>query len=132
MTPSSSSFLRLVLAIDAISSGAMGLLLALAAGILEPLLGLPATLLDYAGVALVPFAALVAYVATRHDLPRPGVWAIIVCNAVWAIDSILMVLSGLVSPTALGSMLVVAQALFVAVLAALEYVALRQSTTVAA
>jgi hypothetical protein len=132
MTHSSSSFLRLVLIVDAVSSGAMGLLLALGAGLLEPLLGIPATLLDYAGLALVPFAALVAYVATRHDLPRPGVWAIIVCNAVWTIDSLLMLLSGFVSPTALGTAFVIVQALLVAVLAELEYVGLRKTTAVAA
>jgi hypothetical protein len=123
----SSSFLRWVLIVDAASSGAMGLLLIVAANLLAPMLGLPVVLIDTAGVSLVPFAALVGWVGTRQNLPRPGVWAIIACNAVWSVDSILLLVSGYVAPTALGYAFVVGQALFVAVLAELEYLGLRRS-----
>ena len=126
-----SSFLRRVLIVDALTSAAMGLLLAVAAGFLERLLGVPAALLDYAGLSLIPFAALVAYVGTRPNLPRPGVWAVIVCNVLWAADSIVLLLSGYVAPTGLGYAFVIAQALFVAILAELEFIGLRRSPVVA-
>ncbi|MGA2128631.1 MAG: hypothetical protein ABSG76_21070 [Xanthobacteraceae bacterium] len=127
MTHDPSQWLRRVLLVDAATSGAMGLLLVVAANLLAPLLGLPAALLDYAGLSLIPFAALVCWVATRQQLPRPGVWAIIACNAVWSADSILLLLSGYVAPTGLGATFVVAQALVVAILAELEYVGLRRT-----
>lgn len=121
------TFLRRVLIVDAVTSGAMGLLLVGAANLLAPLLGLPSALLDTAGLSLIPFAALVGWVATRQQLPRPGVWAIIACNAVWSVDSILLLLSGYVAPTVLGYAFVLAQALVVAIIAELEYVGLRRS-----
>jgi hypothetical protein len=122
-----STFLRRVLGVDAVSSGAMGLLLAVTANLLAPLLGLPAALLDYAGLSLIPFAAFVAWVGTRPQLPPPGVWAIIACNAAWSVSSIVLLVSGTVAPNALGYAFVVVQALLVAILAELEYVGLRRT-----
>ena len=127
MTYDPSRWLRRILLVDAATSAAMGLLLVVAASPLAPMLGLPAALLDYAGLSLIPFAALVGWVATRPQPPRPGVWAIIACNAVWSADSILLLLSGYVAPTGLGTAFVVAQALFVAILAELEHVGLRRT-----
>jgi len=127
MTYDPSRWLRRVLLVDAATSGAMGLLLVVAASLLAPMLGLPAALLDYAGLSLIPFAALVCWVATRQQLPRPGVWAIIACNAVWSADSILLLLSGYLAPTVLGTAFVVAQAAIVAILAELEHVGLRRT-----
>ena len=74
-TPGTSSFLRRVLLADAATSCASGLLMALAAAPLENMLGVPASLLRYAGLSLLPFAALVAYLATRPNISWPAVWA---------------------------------------------------------
>jgi hypothetical protein len=126
------TFLRRVLIVDAATSGAMGVLLVIAANLLAPLLGLSSALLDTAGLSLIPFAALIAWIATRRDLPRPGVWAVIACNAVWSADSILLLLGGFAAPTVPGYAFVVAQALFVAILAELEYLGLRRSLATAA
>jgi hypothetical protein len=118
-------FLRAVLLVDAVVSAATGLLLALGGGLLEPWIGVPAMLTRGAGVSLLPFAALVAYVATRPTLWQPAVWAVIAYNALWTIDSFAFLLSGWISPTTLGIAFVAAQALAVGVLAELQYVGLR-------
>ena len=127
-TPSRTSpFLRRVVLADAATSGVTGLLMMLGAGFLAELLGMPAALLDYAGLVLLPFAALVAYLATRESLWRSAVWAVIACNALWAADSVLLLLTGWIEANKLGVAFVIAQALVVAVLAELEYVGLRRS-----
>src|SRR5687768_251753 len=58
------SFLRRVLMLDAIASGAMGVALFAFASLGAPLLGLPEQLLREAGVVLLPFAAFVGYLAS--------------------------------------------------------------------
>lgn len=130
-TLNTSSFLRRVLLADALASGAAGLLMTLGSGPLESLFGVPATLLRYAGLSLLPFAAIVGYLATRKSLARPAVWALIVVNVFWAADSILLIVGGWVGPTALGYAFIVAQALLVATFAELEYVGLRKSPATA-
>jgi hypothetical protein len=124
-----SSFLRWVLFADAATCVATGLLLTLGSGQLGEYLGLPSGLLRYSGISLLPFAALLVYLATRETLSSPVVWTVIVLNALWAIDSILLLLTGWVAPTELGSTFVVAQALGVAVFAILEYFGLKRSLT---
>jgi hypothetical protein len=124
-----SSFLRWVLFADAATCVATGLLLTFGSGPLGEYLGLPEGLLRYSGISLLPFAALLVYLATRETLSSPVVWTVIVLNALWAVDSILLLLTGWVAPTELGSTFVVAQALGVAVFAMLEYVGLKRSLT---
>ncbi|MDQ3806299.1 MAG: hypothetical protein M3416_21030 [Acidobacteriota bacterium] len=126
-TSNTSPFLRRVLLADAATSGASGLLMTLGSGPLGDLLGVPPPLLRYAGLSLLPFAALVAYLATRERLPRPAVWAVIALNALWAADSILLLVGGWVGPTALGYAFIVAQALVVAAFAEAQYIGLRKS-----
>lgn len=125
-------FLRRVLLADAATSAACGVLLTLGAGLLAPLTGLPPALLSEAGLLLFPFAALVVYAATRASLSRPLVWTIIAGNALWAVDSIGLLLSGWVEPTLVGESFVIAQAIVVAVFAELEFFALRRSVQAAA
>ena len=122
-----STFLRRVLFADAATCVAAGLLLMLGSGLLERLLGLPAELSRYAGVSLLPFAALLVYLATRGNLSPPAVWTVIVLNALWTVDSILLLLSGWVEPNGLGHAFVLFQASGVALFAALEYLGLRKS-----
>lgn len=81
----------------------------------------------WAGASLLPFAAVVAYLGTRAATPRPAVQAVAVYNALWAIDSLLILPLGWVRPTVLGAAFVVAQAVAVAVLAAAQYVGMGRS-----
>jgi hypothetical protein len=55
----------------------------------------------------------------------------IVLNVLWTVDSVLILLTGWVSPTELGYAFVVVQALGVAILASLEYVGWRRSEATA-
>jgi hypothetical protein len=120
------TFLRRVLVLDAASCIGMGVLVTAGTGYLESLLGLPAPLLRTTGASLLPFAGVLIWLATRSVPPRAGVIAVIVCNAVWVIDSLALLASGWLAPTALGTAFILAQAAAVAVLAVLEYVGLKR------
>jgi len=122
----SASFLRLALVADAVISGATGLMMTFGADLATGLLGLPAPLLRFAGLSLLPFAAVVAFIGLREKISRPAVWGVIVYNALWVADSILLLASGLIAPTALGYAFTLAQALAVAILADAQFVGLRK------
>ena len=94
MSAHSSAFLRRALALDALASGATALLVIVAAGFIDALLGLPVALLRGAGLLLVPYVAFVVFVATRPRIEPAAVWVIIACNALWALASFLLLLSG--------------------------------------
>lgn len=117
--------LRNLLLADAATCAAMGLALASGAAPLAALTGLPAALLSYAGLALLPIAAVMLLVALRPALQPAGTWLVIAGNAAWVAASLALLLSGWVAPTATGTAFVVVQALAVAVLAKLEHGALR-------
>jgi len=119
MTRSTSS-LRKVLLLDALTSGAMGLLLSLGARLLAGPLGLDAGLLTGAGLALLPFSACVLFVARRAAASRAQVAAIVAMNALWVFDSVLILLAGWVQPTALGVLFIAVQALTVALFTLLQ------------
>lgn len=119
--------LRWALMADAPASAATGLLLVFGGSSLRDLLGLPSGLMHYAGLSLIPFAALVAYAATRRQPMRPLIWAIAAYNVLWTVDSFALLLSGFIAPTWLGAAFIVAQALAVGALAVLQYAGLKQS-----
>jgi hypothetical protein len=112
--------LRKVLLLDGLTSGAMGLGLALGAGLLMEPLGLPLGLLRGAGLTLLPFAGFVLYVARRSRLHRGAALSVAAMNALWVFDSVLILLTGSVQPSALGVAFIVVQALTVAVFALLQ------------
>jgi hypothetical protein len=118
------AFVRRVLFVDAATCVGTGLFLALLAAPLAPFLGLPAELLLYAGLALLPIAAFIAWVATREQMSAAGVWLVIIGNAAWVLASLALLFA--VSPTVLGYAFVIGQALIVAALAEMEYVGLRK------
>ena len=126
-----SNFLRRVLLADAATCVATGLLLMLGADFLEKLLGLPTNLSLCAGLGLLPFAALLVYLAAQKSFSPLLIWTVIVLNALWTADSILLLLSGWIEPTALGYAFVIFQAVGVAMFAGLEYFGLRTSATIA-
>ena len=73
-----------------------------------------------------------AFVATQARVQRPLVFAVVASNALWALDSFLLLFTGWVDPTVLGEVFVVLQAVVVGVLAELELMGLRRSTLVEA
>ena len=118
--------LRLALKLDAVASGALGLLAAVAAPMLETLLGIPAALLLPLGLFLVAYAAAVWLTGARARLSRTAAWAVVGLNAVWAIDSLALVAAGWLPLTALGVAFVLAQAAAVTLFAALQILGLRR------
>lgn len=126
-----SVFLRRALLLDAACSGAMGLLLAVAAAPLGWWFHLPEALLRESGLFLLAFAAALAWLGTRSAVPRWAVLGVVIGNALWAIDSVLLLLPGWIAPNWLGGGFILAQAVVVAALAELEYVGLQRSARAA-
>lgn len=120
-----STFLRYVLFADAGTCIATGLLMTVGSGLLVGLTGLPSDLLIYAGIGLFPFAALLVYLGTCRAVSSAAVWAVIVLNVLWTLDSFLLLASGWVTPSTFGYAFVIFQAVGVAGFAALEYIGLR-------
>ncbi len=122
-----SVFLRRALLADAAVSGATGIAMMLGANPVGELLGLAPALLRWAGLSLLPFVALLVYLATR-ERPSPSLTRVVVAaNLLWSTDSVLLLVSGWAEPTALGYACVAGQALAVALFAALQYVGLRNT-----
>jgi hypothetical protein len=121
-----STLLFWILAADAATSAAAGLVLIIDADPLSVWLALPTELLRGAGLVMLAFAAFVAGLANRDSAPPKAVWAVIAVNAIWAVDSMILPFIGWVNPSALGLAFITAQAVGVAVFAELEYLALRK------
>jgi hypothetical protein len=121
------ALLRKVLLVDSFTCVAAGLLMLLGGQALSEPLGLAPLFLQGAGLSLLPFAAYLAHIARRPELPRTHLWIIVACNAVWVVDSVLVLATGWVEPTGLGYAFVIVQALAVLVLAELEWVFLRRA-----
>ena len=123
---SNTLFLRRILALDSLSCAAMGLLMGLGAASLAPLFGLPEGLVRGAGLALLPLAAFIGWLASRPNPPRPLVWIVILGNLGWTVESFITL--GQSQATALGTAFVAAQAVAVLGLAMLEFVGIRKAT----
>ena len=127
----SSLLLRRALIADAVCSGTMGIAMLSFAAVLGGELELPARLFAEAGIVLLPFAAFVAFLATRAQPARFAVWTVIVLNLIWAVDSVLLLLTGWVAPNALGYAFIIGQAVVVLIFADLQYLGLRRSAAAA-
>jgi hypothetical protein len=117
--------LRLILKLDAVVTGVNGIAYLALANPLEELLGVAPELTRPIGAFLVLFAAAVWYVATRPVPPRPLVADIAAANALWAVGSLVFAAAGASSPTTVGIVWIVMQALVVAGFAALQALAMR-------
>jgi hypothetical protein len=122
-----STLLTRALQADAVASAGQGLLMVAGAGMLDGVTGLPTDLLRYAGLFLLPYAALVGWMGFRPSLPRWLVWTVILGNVAWAAESVLLAFSAWVQPTGFGIAFVLAQAFVVALFAALQFLGLKRS-----
>lgn len=118
-------FLRRVLGLDAIASGAAGLLMAFGAGLLADFLKLDPGFSRPAGLFLIVYAAAVGALALQARPARPLVMAVIAVNILWTIESAMTLVLGWLDPNALGVAFVIAQAAVVAGFAALQLYALK-------
>lgn len=119
--------LPVALRLDAAVTAANGAAYLAAAGPLGELLGLDPTLLRVAGGGLLAFAAVVWLVASAQRMSRPAPATIIALNAVWAVGCGIAVLADIGTPTTIGAVWIVAQALVVAGFAELQLTALRRA-----
>jgi hypothetical protein len=127
MTDPRLRLLRATLAVNAISSGLTGLVLALAAVPLAPLVGLAGPLpLVVFGVALVVFALRV-WAARREPMSLTRAGVILALDVAYVIASVVFLLDGPGVLSPLGRLLVAIMADIVAVFAAFEYAGLRRA-----
>lgn len=110
-----------LLRIDAATCAGLGLLLVVASGPVAAVTALPATLLFYAGLSLLPIAGFMLLAARS---PMLGGLAI-AGNVGWVVASVALLLSDWIAPNALGVVFIAGQAAAVAVLAWMEMTALR-------
>jgi hypothetical protein len=121
---SPSPFLRKVLFIDVITCTGAGIALIAGADFAHGLLGLPSTLLFWAGVALVPFIAALVWVLRSNSTAL--VPAIIATNFAWVAGSLYVAFGPNFAPTLAGQLFVCAQAATVLILAELQVMGLRR------
>ncbi|UUX97683.1 hypothetical protein [Aquabacterium sp. J223] len=112
---------------DAATSAACGALMAAGATPLAPLTGLPPALLVAAGLALLPYAVLLAWLSRQPRLPAAGLWALAAVNLVWALDCAWVAFGGRFQPTPPGLAFLGLQALTVLAFAELQVIGLRRS-----
>jgi len=101
-----SPLLRRALLSNALTA-VVGIALVLAAGPLGAFLDLPAVALRIAGAIFIPFGTFAGWLGTRTRVHRTLVFVVIVLNALWAMDSVLLLLLGWVQTTMLGECFVI-------------------------
>jgi hypothetical protein len=121
MTDDRHVLLRQALWFDAFASGAMGVLLCAASGMLTDILGLPRALLIGSGVICLAYAVAIAVLARKARIPRAAAFSVVAGNGLWVAASVWLLVSGLVSPTPAGQGFVLVQAAAVLGLAALQW-----------
>ena len=117
--------LRRVLWLDAASGAGMGLAHLGLSGWLAAWLGYPPAWLLVSGLLVLPFALLAATLA-RGALGS-GVRLLALGNFAWVAASVAVLLTGVGQPTVLGQVYVGVQAVFVLVLAELQWAATRRA-----
>ena len=120
-------FLRRLLRVDAVATGATALLLLAGADALAPLLGLPPGLQRTAGAICVPFVAWIALLSRRAAIPRGAMATVVIINFAWVAASLWVAFGGAWRPTAVGVAFVSAQAMAVLAFAELGWMGLRAS-----
>jgi hypothetical protein len=112
--------LKTLLAVDAVTCAAMGAALLVAAAPASAITQIPQALLQGAGLILLPIAAFMAVTSAFALSSRWAVGIVILGNALWVAASILLPLSGFITPNALGWSFLIGQAVIVAIIAKLE------------
>ncbi|MBF6182608.1 Uncharacterised protein [Nocardia otitidiscaviarum] len=117
--------LRLAYTFDGVATLASGILVAALAGVLDSALGLSTPLLLGVGAFFILYAIDVLIVATRPVISRRAAAVIIAVNALWAVDSLVVLAAGWLDPTALGVAAILVIAAFTAAMAAVQAYTLR-------
>jgi hypothetical protein len=127
MTP----YLKKAIAADAVVSGAAGLAMMVGSTFLPALLGLPAELLFWAGLALVPFVIELVLILRMKQVPPLFIHALIAINLAWVAASLYVAFGPAFAPNLFGKVFVVAQAAVVAIFAELQIIGLKRARVLA-
>jgi hypothetical protein len=127
MTVIRSTFLRAVIGLDAAVCGLLGAGFAVGGPAAAGALGLSPGFTGPVGLFLMAYAALLAWLALRSELPRAAVWALAVFNGLWALESVLIVRLGWVNPTPTGHAVLYVQAAGALGVAAFQALTLRRA-----
>ena len=127
-----SPLLRFALRLDAVATLVSGALTCLFVSRLQSEIGTAAAPVLAVGIFMLVYGVVVGVLSTLQRLPTWAVWTVILGNALWVIESILLSVSGWIQPSTVGLALLLAQAAAVAAFAELQYVGLRRSAAVAA
>lgn len=119
--------LRLSLKLDAVVTGAAGVLLLAGGPALAGALGAPAGLPRPVGAFLAAYAAAIWLAGSRPRAVRPAARAAVALNLLWVADSIALLAAGWFPLTGPGVAFVVAQAVAVALFADLQLLGLRRA-----
>ena len=117
--------LRLALQVDAVVTGLNGAGYLAAAPLLDELLGLPAGLLVGVGVFLLGFAAAVWAAGARMPISTGAAGTVVVANLLWVAASATVAATGWSTPTTVGTVWIVLQAVVVAAFTTVQAFGLR-------
>jgi hypothetical protein len=122
------NLLRYALRADALFSAATGIISLAAAQPLATLIGIEPPLVFYGlGIVLLLYAAFL-FLKTRHEqIDRRFAIVIIALNAIWVLDSVVVLVTGWLPLTSAGMWIIAILALVVATLAELQFFGLRRT-----
>lgn len=105
---------------------AAGIFLRIIADFLAERFGLPTNSMHIVGTALIPWAGFVIYLGLGKLVLPAAFWVVIAGNALWVLASFVLLATGWLSLTPLGTAFLLLQALVVAGFAAVQFYALRR------
>jgi hypothetical protein len=120
------SLLRLALRADAIVSLAAGAIGLVAAQPLGTLLGIQPLALGILGAIVAVYGAFLFYVAAQAQVSRRVALAALILDAIWVIDSVVLLITGWLPLTSAGMWTIGLVALAVATLGELKFFGLRR------
>lgn len=119
-------FARFALKADGVVTGLNGIGYLALAPLLGSFFGIGTSVQYPVGVFLVAYAAGVLVVGTRPRINRNALGFVLAANVVWALLSVVVLVSGALSPTGAGAVWIVLQAVVVGVFAELQYMGLKR------
>ncbi len=126
-----SPLLRFALRLDAAGSSLVGALTLIGKSSVATWLGASAATTSAAGLFMLSYGLTIGWFSTKPRIDTRWVWVVIAGNSLWMVASLLLAGSDWIQPSTPGIVLLVGQALAVAVFAGLQYVGLGQSAAVA-
>jgi hypothetical protein len=113
--------LQSILTLDAATCAVIGVVLLGASDLVASLTLVPAALLSWAGLLLLPIAGFMAFFTRTPIVPTWAVQLIVLGNLSWVLVSVALPVLGLITPNAFGWIFLCAKAAVVAIFAGFEW-----------